>query len=63
MDRTTVGLFKRHPQFRTRDPEELDAYLCTFGYKVDVRRREARQLDACLNAVFLPDLTDRKSVV
>jgi len=57
MDRTTAGLFKRHPHYRTRDPEELDAYLCTFGYKFDVRPREARQLDACFNGVFLPNLT------
>src|SRR5262245_53942163 len=57
MDRTTAGLFKRHPLFRTRDPEELDAYLCTFGYRLDVRPREARQLDACFNGVFLPNLT------
>src|SRR5215813_12245859 len=49
MDRTTAGLFKRHPHFRTRDPEELDACFngvflpdLTLGYyhygaQVDIR--------------------------
>jgi len=43
MDRTTAGLLKRHPLLRTRDSEEVGAHRCTFGYKLDVRSREALQ--------------------
>jgi len=57
MSPSAAGLLRGHPLLRSRDPEELGAYLHAWGYQLLVGRQAARQLDACFNGVFLPNLT------
>jgi AraC-like DNA-binding protein len=52
--RRAAGLLRRHPRLRTRDAEELGAYLRVWGYQLDIEPRDVRQLDARINSVFLP---------
>src|SRR5215831_9270946 len=57
MGPSAAALLKRHPLLRSGDPEEVGAYLHAWGYQLLVGRQAARQLDACFNGVFLPNLT------
>jgi AraC-like DNA-binding protein len=47
----------RHRVIQTRNPDEIGAFLHTRGIRLDVTERDARQLDACLNGVSLPNMT------
>jgi hypothetical protein len=46
----------RYPVIQTRNPDEIGAFLHTRGIRLDVTARDARQLDACLNGVSLPNM-------
>ena len=55
--RLGVGpLLERHRVFRSRDAEETRAFLSTKGYRFDPAWRRERQLDARINAVYMPNL-------
>lgn len=56
MDPASAALLKHHPYFRSRDPEELAAYLRGWGYQLELEPRDARRLDACFNGVFFPNI-------
>ena len=47
-------LFEKYPLFRSRDPDEIHAYLDRFGFKFDMKQRENSELDACFNGVYFP---------
>jgi AraC-like DNA-binding protein len=49
-----AGLLRRHPPLRTRDADELGEYLRVWGYQLEIGRKDARQLNARFNSVFLP---------
>jgi AraC-like DNA-binding protein len=47
---------QRHQIFATRDAEEARAFLGVRGFLLDIRPRDAADLDMRLNSVFLPGL-------
>jgi AraC-like DNA-binding protein len=49
-------LLNRHRQFHSTDTEETRAFLGRKSYRFDVPNREARQLDACVNAFYMPGM-------
>jgi len=49
-------LLERHRVFHSRDAEETRAFLHAKDYQFDPSSRQARQLDARINAVYMPGL-------
>lgn len=49
-------LLNRHRQFHSTDTEETRAFLGRKSYRFDVPNREVRQLDACVNAFYMPGM-------
>jgi AraC-like DNA-binding protein len=47
----------RHRIVRTHDMDAATAFLQTKGYYIDVARRDATQLDMCINCAVLPGLS------
>jgi AraC-like DNA-binding protein len=45
-----------HSIIRTRDPEEVRAFLSSRGIGFGIAAKDARRLDACLNCIALPNL-------
>jgi AraC-like DNA-binding protein len=49
-------LLERHRVFRSQDAEETRAFLGGKGYQFDVAPRQTRQLNTCINAVYMTSL-------
>ena len=49
-------ILNRHRQFHSTDTEETRAFLGRKSYRFDVPKREVRQLDACVNAFYMPGM-------
>ena len=52
----TAPLLKRHRVFHSHDAEETRAFLGGKGYKFDLSPRQTRQLDAGINAFYMPGM-------
>jgi AraC-like DNA-binding protein len=52
----TTPLLERHGVFRSHDAEETRAFLGGKGYQIDLAPRQAKQLNTCINAVYMPSL-------
>jgi AraC-like DNA-binding protein len=52
----TAPLLEQLRIFHSRNVEETGAFLRAKDYRFDIARREARQLDARLNGVYMPDV-------
>ena len=50
----TAPLLEQLPIFHSRNVEETGAFLRAKGYRFDIAGRQARQLDARLNGVYMP---------
>ncbi|MEH2504469.1 MULTISPECIES: AraC family transcriptional regulator [unclassified Bradyrhizobium] len=50
----TAPLLEQLPIFHSRNVEETGAFLRAKGYRFDIAARQARQLDARLNGVYMP---------
>src|SRR5262249_14527702 len=47
--------FPKHPVIRSRNPDEIRAFLHARGIALDLAAKDARRFDACLDGVGLPD--------
>jgi AraC-like DNA-binding protein len=52
----TAPLLEQLRIFHSRDVEETGAFLRAKDYRFDIARRQARQLDARLNGIYMPGL-------
>ena len=57
MTQSAKRYMDRHRIVRTHDTDAATAFLQTKGYCLDVARRDATQLDMCINCAVLPGLS------
>jgi AraC-like DNA-binding protein len=50
-----ASLFPQHPIVRSRSPDEIREFLNARGMELDIAGKDARQFDACLDGIGLPD--------